>query len=452
MGSAAALKRMAAAALAALVFYGCTAAAAPPNRAPRYEWRGIHIDVSRHYFDIATLKRLVDLEAHLNLNKLHVHFTDDAAWRLPSRRYQKLTASQHYTESQLRDLVAYARARNVDVVPEIDLPAHSGGAISAYPNLGCGSAVELCPSKAAAFADEMITETTAIFPSPWIHTGGDEVTTWTRAQRAAFETHVDATVARLHRVGIVWDDEADVAPRRTLVMVWHLGNAASDAIAGGHRVIMASDGPLYFNAAQGDPQQEPPASRYVTTLEQVYAFSPPASGVLGIEATLWTEKIATPNALWYMLLPRALALSDIASAQPHEKNWKRFYRSLPERLAWLDSHGYGHRIPNVMFRVSDAKARFESIAGNVNAATVYISRPDVAITAESSLTAGTTFVRINGGLWQRTSHLNTVTTPSTVEAYAEFRGRRSAITTLIVRRAGNKTTARSQTFDAVVSP
>ena len=453
MGSAAgALKRIAAAALAALTVSACSSAANASNPAPRYEWRGIHIDVARHYFDVATLKRLVDLEAHLHLNKLHVHFTDDAAWRLPSRRYPKLTASQHYNESQLRDLVRYARSRNVDVVPEIDLPAHSAAAIRAYPELACGSAVELCPSTAAGFADTVIAEAEAVFASPWIHTGGDEVTTWSKPQRAAFEAHLAAMLARKHRTNIVWDDEADVASARTIVMVWHLGNAARDSIASGHRVIMASDGPLYFNAAQGDPKQEPPASRYVTTLEQVYAFSAPATGVLGVEATLWSEKITSADALWYMLLPRAFALAEIASLRSGDKNWHRFYRSLPARLAWLDDHGYGYRIPNVMFRVRDPRARFESVAGNVNAATVYISLPAAAITAESSLSAGTTFVRIDGGAWKPISHIDGIRPPSIIEAYARFRGRRGAVTTLFVRRAQRKTTARSQSFDAVVSP
>ncbi|MBV9270929.1 MAG: family 20 glycosylhydrolase [Candidatus Eremiobacteraeota bacterium] len=415
-----------------------------------YAWRGIQVDVARHYFDLATLEKLVDVAAHLHLNVLHIHFTDDNAWRLPTNRYPRVISAQYYTLRELQELVAYAKQRGVTIVPEIDLPAHSTAVVRAYPKLACGSSSELCASNATMFADSEISELLPMFPSPWIHLGGDEVTSWTKQERRAFETHVTATLRRAHRTAVVWDEEADVAPRDAIVMVWHLGNAARGAMESGHRVVMASDGPLYFNAAQGDPSQEPPASRYVTTLEEVYAFSPP-TGALGLEATLWSEKIATPRALWYMLLPRALALAEIASTPPERKSWQRFYHSLPAQLAWLDQRGYTYRVPNVMFHVNDPEARFESVAGNVNAARVYVNKA-VLITAESATASGTTYIRSNHGPWLRVAQMRNVLPGATIEAYSETHRRRGAVTTLYVRRLEHGTTAHSLTFDAVVSP
>jgi hexosaminidase len=414
---------------------------------PRYRWRGIHLDVARHYFDSATLEKFIDVAARYKLNVVHLHFTDNESWRLPSTRFPKLPSMRHYSVGDITRLVHFAAQRYVTIVPEIDLPAHSGAAIRAYPSLACGSPDTLCPARAIPFANAAIGELAAMFPQGTpIHVGGDEVAGWSTPQRRQF-------FAPLSRSGgaprIVWDDEADVAPPSTIVMVWHLGNAAAQAAAAGHEVVMAQDGPLYFNAAQGDPKQEPPASRYMTTLEQVYAYDLDVPKVAGIEATLWTEKIATPEQLWYMLLPRQMALAEIAWTKPQRKSWPGFRAALPAQFDWLARHGYAYRIANVSIEATSQLARYGSVKGEPNSARLAASFP-VTLKLQGAINGAALRYRINGGSWLRYGAPIVVNKPARVDARQTAAGRSSAITTLYVR--GRSEPLASRSFDAVVSP
>ncbi len=418
--------------------------------APRYAWRGIHLDVARRYFPLPTLEKFVVLAARYKLNVVHLHFTDDQAWRLPSVAYPRLPSVLHYTRAQLKALNVFAARHFVTIVPEVDLPAHSAAAIRAYPALACGSSSELCPSRASRFAGTIAHELVRMFPGSWIHFGGDEVQTWTATQRAQFEANVAAGAHALGRTPVLWDDEADVAPAQAAIMVWHLGRAEQRAARGSHRIVQAPDGPLYFNAAQGEPAQEPPASRYVSTLEQVYAYDAVGS-FYGIEATMWTEKIATERALWYMLLPREIALAEVAWTQPQHKSWARFYRGLPAQLAWLDGHGYSARIPNVMFRVQNAGTRYASVTGRMNAASANVPNGTASIALDEAMPGAVLWYRRSArGSWQRYRGRFTVACGAEVDAYASAGGRSGAVSQLMTRCSG--AAAGSTAFDGIVSP
>lgn len=421
---------------------------------PANAWRGVSLDVARHFFAPATLRRFIDLAAHYGLNVVHLHLTDDEAWRLPSRRYPALPSAQHYTGRQLRDLVAYAGARGISIVPEIDLPSHSAAAIRAYPYLGCGASDTLCPRTAAQFARNVAGEAMNVFPGPYIHTGGDELEGWTAQQRKDFERALDSRIRAAHRTMVIWDDEADVAPADALVEVWHPGDAAARASRSGHRVVIASDGPLYFDAMQGAAAQEPPGTRYMTTLEEVYAFSAPA-GAFGVEAVVWSEYISTDSQLWYALLPREIAFGAVANLGRARSPWPVFRdRVLPGEFAWLSSRGYAFRVPNTLMSAGDSRTRYAGVPGNQDAAAALTPQLRAPIALRSLVPHARIFYRTGAHYaWQPYD------TPFVVETRSDPRidaktvlpdGRESAITTLFIR--GSRQPQGSLHFDSIVSP
>lgn len=331
---------------------------------PAYRWRGIHLDVSRHFFDVATVERYIDLAAHYKLNVLHWHLTDDRAWRLQIRAYPLLTREASYTQSDVRGVVAYAQARHVTVVPEIEMPGHLSAALAAYPAL----------AGTRRFETTVLREVLELFPSRYVHIGGDEVL-YTPA-RAAFMRNIATFLEAHHRIPIAWDDVLAAHPDPAVTLtVWHAaaGAAASNA---GHDFVMSPDGPLYFDAYQGDRRGEPPAAPHLSTLSLVYDYDPmpdaPSvafrSHLLGVQANIWTEKIVGPDRLFYMALPRELALAEIAWDTPARKNWDRFVGSLPAQFAWLDARGYVYRVPNVSFAIAERSARFAARPGSVQSA------------------------------------------------------------------------------------
>lgn len=419
-----------------------------------YRWRGMSLDVARHYFRPATIRRFIDLAAHYRLSAVHLHLTDNEAWRLPSRRYPLLPSPLHYSASQLRALAAYARANGIDLIPEIDLPAHAGAAIRSYPALACGAADTLCPNGAAQFAAGVVAETAVLFPSPYIHMGGDEVDGWSAQERRAFEQSVDTAIRHAHRTMIVWDDEEDAAPADAIVEVWHLGDAAQAAARRGHRIIIASDGPLYFDAVQGAASQEPPGTRYMSTLEEVYAFSPP-SRAFGVEAVLWSEHVSDDSQLWYMLLPREVAFSAVALYGSRKPPWSAFRdRVLPVELQWLTHHAYAFRVPNTLISLGDSSARYTSVAGNPDAAVVHTRRRHAVVTLRSVLAAGRIRYRTaSHGPWQLYRKPFSLAVADTVRVQAQTispDGRTGAITTLFV--STSIPSDPSVHFDDVVSP
>jgi len=394
---------------------------------PTYSWRGIHLDVSRHFFPLPVVERYIDLAERYKLNVFHWHLTDDDAWRIeiksrplladvgsctPARR-----SCAHYTQADVRELVAYARERNVAVVPEIDVPGHSGAATRSYPDLACEGSTDtsvLCPTeKTFSFLEDVLGEVVQLFPGRYVHIGGDEVSTrswrsseevgrlmrrnrWSSyAQVQAYVTkRLAAYLERHGRRAVVWDDALrGGVPSSAVVMAWRGEPAVRLATARGLDIVATPDGPLYFDGYQGDPEQEPGAMRFRATLQQVYRYRPPASaaasgghGIIGVQANVWTEQIRTPEHLFYMLLPRELALAEIAWAQPNAQQWPDFEQRLPAQLRWLSANRYAFRIPDVGFAFSDGPVRFAPNADSLESARVLTTSSSVRLVLDAPVT------------------------------------------------------------------
>ena len=350
---------------------------------PRFRWRGMHLDVARHMFRTDFVKRYIDLLAMHKMNVLHWHLTDDQGWRIEIKRYPKLTAigsqrrgtplasdPQHsdeiayggfYTQDEIRDVVTYAAARFVTVVPEIDFPGHALAALASYPELGCTEGpyevgtrwqVEtevLCPGKPEvyAFVEGVFDEVLDLFPSEFIHVGGDECPRrrWDEcrhcqaliaeqglqnsdALQGYFTNRLGAMLRARGRRLIGWDEILDGKPLpASAIMCWRRPGTGMAAARAGHDVVMAPAAMCYFNFSQ-----EP---AYVT-LERVYAFNPippdlsPEEGarILGVQGCVWTETMATSEEVEYMALPRMSALAEVAWSQPEGRNLNDFKRRL----------------------------------------------------------------------------------------------------------------------------
>jgi hexosaminidase len=378
--------------------------------APRFRYRGILFDLGRYYAPPEFLTKLVDLLALYKFNRLHLHLTDDQGWRLEIKKYPRLTSvgawrketmvaqnfdpyvgdkkphGGFYTQEQMRDLVAYASARNVTIIPEIEMPGHAGGALAAYPELSCtGGPFEVsthwgvhedvfCPSERTfAFLEDVLTEVMQIFPSEYIHIGGDEVpkTRWKgsplvqelkRRQGLANEEEVQSYFIRrmerfLNAHGrklIGWDEilEGGLAPQAT-VMSWRGTEGGIAAARQGHDVIMTPGNEAYLDHYQGDPAIEPLAIGGFLPLDKMYAFEPvpaeltpaQATHVLGGQGSLWTEYVPTPSHAEYMLLPRMIALSEVLWSPKEARDWDGFVARLPAQFTRLDALGVNYRVP-----------------------------------------------------------------------------------------------------------
>ena len=346
--------------------------------APRYAWRGVMLDVARHFMPVALVKRQIDLFSRYKINVLHWHLTDDQGWRIQIDKYPKLTrvgawrtepdgerTGGFYTQQQIRDVVEYARQRNIMVVPEIEMPGHASAAIAAYPWLSCPKQPIQVPAGWGVFTDiycvgddttfaflhDVLDEVAALFPAPYIHIGGDEVPKqqWIQSassQRRMREQHLaDAEglqswfVQRIQRdleargkTLIGWDEIlAGGADRNAIVEMWRGDAEAAKALANGNRVIVA--GPFYIDTPIED-----------LTVQDIYrtdAFAGPAYAahrgqVLGAEAPLWAERV-TPRNLEAMLYPRVLALSE-RLWNPDARDYADFERRMRAQYPWLDEH------------------------------------------------------------------------------------------------------------------
>jgi hexosaminidase len=386
--------------------------AARIDDAPRFPYRGLHLDVGRHFFPVDFIKRYIDLLAMFKLNTFHWHLTEDQGWRLEIKKYPKLTdvgawrketivgharrgpkgydGTRHggfYTQEQARDVVAYAKARGVFVLPEIEMPGHSLAALAAYPEYAnvpgpfevrttWGISDEVfSPSEATfTFLENVLREVLDIFPNEFIHIGGDEAPKkrWKESPEAQaiikkekladedelqswFIRRIERFLNTNGRRLVGWDEilEGGLAPNAT-VMSWR-GTAGGIAAAKqGHHVVMAPQADLYFDHYQADPEHEPLAIGGMTPIEDTYAYEPipaelsadEAKHVLGPEACVWTEYMPTTDQVEYMAYPRVLALSEIAWSPREARDWKSFSARLPAALRLLDRLGVKYRKPS----------------------------------------------------------------------------------------------------------
>jgi hexosaminidase len=354
---------------------------------PRFAWRGAMLDSARHFQSVAFVKRFIDQLALLKLNTLHWHLTDDQGWRIEIKRYPKLTEvgawrrpagaagtdadgkpvryGGFYTQDEIREIVRYATERNVTIVPEIDMPGHMQAAIAAYPELGSrGDAPVVSPDwgvhsyllntddATLAFVDNVLDEIVDLFPSRYIHIGGDEAVKdqWKasphvqarlsevgakdeNALQGWFVAHVARHLAKRGRRIVGWDEILEGgAPPDAIVMSWRGARGGIEAAHAGHDVVMTPDPDLYLDHLQGDGADEPPGRPTLRTLEDIYAFDtvprdmPPdvAKHVLGAEAALWTEHMRTEARVEHAAFPRLDALAEVLWSPANARDWRGF--------------------------------------------------------------------------------------------------------------------------------
>ena len=380
---------------------------------PRFAYRGMMLDVSRHFFTLDSIKRYIDMLALHDINRFHWHLSEDQGWRIEIKKYPELTKvgsmrsetvighntdeydgkpyGGFYTQEEAKEIVAYARDRYITVIPEIDLPGHMQAALASYPELGCtGGPYEvwkrwgisedvLCAGnpKTIEFIEGVLDEITEIFPSEYIHIGGDECpkVRWKNCPKcqamikklglksdkkhsaedrlqsyvmSCAEKFLDGKGRRI----IGWDEilEGDLIPEAT-VMSWRGTKGGIEAAKRGHDVIMAPNVYAYFDYYQTkDTENEPLAIGGFVPVDKVYSLEPvPASltndekkFIVGVQANLWTEYIPTFSHVEYMVLPRMAALSEVQWTMPEKKDYQDFLNRLSRFRGLYDLNGYNY--------------------------------------------------------------------------------------------------------------
>ena len=368
---------------------------------PRFPYRGLHFDVSRHFFSKEFLIKQIDAMALLKLNRMHLHLTDGAGWRLQIDRYPRLTSfaawrpaktwqewakcetkycdqndpNAHggfYTKDDIREVLAYAASRHITVIPEIEMPGHSEEAVAAYPEVSCdgtGKGGDFCPGKEATFQflENILSEVIDLFPSHYIHIGGDEAgkgawKTCPDCQRRMKEEglksldelqsylirRIEKFVNSKGRDIIGWDEilEGGLAPNAT-VMSWRGTSGGIKAIKAGHDVVM-TPGELYLDHTQDAPFKEPMSIGGYGSLQVTYDFNPVDPSItqqelkhlLGVQANLWTEYVPTPEHAEYMYYPRTFAVAETGWSRAEDKNYEKFRPRAVELCNILQKLGY----------------------------------------------------------------------------------------------------------------
>lgn len=370
---------------------------------PQFSYRGMHLDVGRHMFSVDFIKKYIDALAMLKMNTFHWHLTEDQGWRIEIKKYPKLQEiaafrnetlighyseqphqfdgkkyGGYYTQDEIKEVVAYAQKRFVTVIPEIELPGHSQAAIAAYPELGCTeNQVEVatkwgvfediyCPKEETfAFLEDVLDEVLALFPSKYIHIGGDEApkTRWKNCKhcqalikkeglkdehelQSYFISRIEKYLNTKGRQIIGWDEilEGGLAPNAT-VMSWRGINGAIEAAKQHHNVVMTPTSHCYFDYYQSENDDEPIAIGGFLPLEKVYSFNPipdelneqEAKYVLGAQGNIWTEYMKTSEHVEYMAFPRVLAMSEVVWSKQENKNYPDFVKRVENFHKRLDA-------------------------------------------------------------------------------------------------------------------
>lgn len=359
---------------------------------PKFQWRGMHLDVSRHFFPKDFIKKYIDYLTMYKMNTFHWHLTDDQGWRIEIKKYPKLTEvgawrngsmighytdqtfddiryGGFYTQEEIKEIVAYAKERHITIVPEIEMPGHALAALASYPEFSCtGGPFEVgktwgvledvfCPKdETFTFLENVLSEVMELFPSEYIHIGGDESPkvrwkTCPHCQKRIKEEHlkdehelqsyfiqrIEKFVNSKGRKIIGWDEilEGGLAPNAA-VMSWRGTEGGIAAAKQKHFVVMSPGSHCYFDHYQGEPKNEPIAFGGYTNVEKVYSFNPipkelsaeESKYILGAQANLWTEYINTPEQVEYMIFPRIAALSEVLWGTSDPNNYKEFEKRL----------------------------------------------------------------------------------------------------------------------------
>jgi hexosaminidase len=339
---------------------------------PRFVWRGLMLDVARHFFDVREVKRLVDVMTLYKLNRLHLHLTDDQGWRLAIRSWPRLTShgsrtavgggpGGRFTQRDYAAIVAYARERFVDVVPEIDMPGHVNAALSAYGKLTCDGVApapftgidvgfsSLCIRKEVtyAFVEDVVREVAALTPGPYVHVGGDEAHSTDPADYTAFVTRVQRIVRRHGKRMIGWEEVARAPVHRTtLVQHWQSDEKARNALARGARLIMSPATKAYLDMKYTRSTQLGLSWAGTTTVRDAYEWDPATEvegvterDVVGVEAPLWSETISTRAELDHLAFPRLLGHAEIGWSPAKGRSWREYRQRLAAHGPRLESLG-----------------------------------------------------------------------------------------------------------------
>ena len=370
---------------------------------PRFPYRGMHFDVSRHFRSLDFLKRQVDVMASFKMNRMHIHLTDAAGWRMQIDAYPRLTDfaawrpqvawkdwwtadrsyveegtpgayGGYYTKEEMRELVEYARERHIEVIPEIEMPSHSEEVLAAYPELGCSNEAyrdcDFCvgSEKTFEFLETVLSEVMEVFPYEYIHIGGDEAgkSRWPscpacqkRMEEEGLKDvdelqsylirRIEKFVLSKGRRIIGWDEilQGGLAPEAT-VMSWRGTEGGIEAMKQGHDVIMSPGKYCYLDHAQDAPFKEPESIGGYLPLEHVYGYEPVEDSMpsdklhhlIGVQANLWTEYITTDAHAEYMYWPRAVAIAETGWSMPENKNFPDFRKRVREAMEVLRSKGY----------------------------------------------------------------------------------------------------------------
>ncbi|PAM91674.1 beta-N-acetylhexosaminidase [Flavobacterium sp. IR1] len=382
------------------------------NDQPRFQWRGLMLDLSRHFFDKNYVMQTIDRLAMHKMNVLHLHLVDDQGWRIEIKKYPKLTEVGAWrvdqenrswnarltvnpdekgtyggflTQEELKEIVKYAASKNIEVIPEIEMPAHVSSAIASYPELACFDQRIGVPSgglwpitdiycagkeNTFEFLQNVLDEVMTIFPSKYIHIGGDEATktNWEKCPhcqkrmkdlklkdvhelQSYFVKRMEKYINSKGKKVIGWDEilEGGMNTSAT-VMCWRGEKIGEEAAVKGHDVIMTPESHCYFNFYQGPQNEEPLAFDAYTPLNKVYAFDPvaptmtpeQAKHILGGQANLWAEYLTGPKDSEYMIFPRLAALSEVLWSTKESRNWEDFTTRLTSLLRRYDNLGIGY--------------------------------------------------------------------------------------------------------------
>jgi hexosaminidase len=373
------------------------------NDYPRFQYRGLHLDVSRHFFTKEEVYKLIDAMSAYKLNTLHLHLTDAGGWRYQSDAYPNLTKETayrtesdwrkwwdgkerkylpegtdgayggYYTKDDLKDIVKYASEKHINVIPEVEFPGHSNEVLVAYPELSCSNQPykngDFCIGNPATFEfmDTILDELIEIFPSEYIHIGGDEAgkDAWKTCKKCQslmrkeglkdvdelqsyMIHHADSFLVSRGRKMIGWDEimEGGLSPDAT-VMSWRGEEAGISAANMGHDVVMTPGKYMYFDFYQADPTTQPYAIGGYTPIKKVYSYNPAPDTlspevkkhILGLQANTWTEYIPTESHLEYMMFPRALAVAEIGWTSQEKRDWESFKQRVNKNIPVLQSMG-----------------------------------------------------------------------------------------------------------------
>jgi hexosaminidase len=361
---------------------------------PRFSWRGMHLDVSRHFMPKVFIKKYIDYMAFLKMNTFHWHLVDDQGWRIEIKRYPELTRvgawrdstwaghsdnglgkydrahyGGYYTQDEIREIISYAKERFVTIVPEIEIPGHSQAAIAAYPELGCtpdtigvmtkwgiSPYIYNIDETTFTFLFSVLDEVIALFPSTYIHIGGDEALKdqWKASKKiqqqmhklkiknesdlqAYFTRKIEEYLTKKGRKAIGWDEvlEGNIPPE-TAIMSWRGTQGGIDAVKAGHKVVMTPTDYCYFDYYQSKDTTEPLTIGGYLPIDKVYSYDPVPSGlnsaearlIMGTQGNVWTEYMDSPEKVEYMIFPRIFAMAEIQWIDPEKKDYGNFLKRL----------------------------------------------------------------------------------------------------------------------------